>query len=200
MTTPPAGYAEATIILQRVGAARQSTWTCGFDDANFNSRTPLDMAIDWYTQLAGATGKPYYPANMPTSWIFQGVQITKMLEDGPLTAQFLGPITGTITDTAMPPNVAVLVTKDTAAGGRRNRGRFFVPPVYPMEGSVDSGGVIGSTQLTSLRNWYTGTYNGLVSEDMVPCLFHSKAPFTPTPVTSWTVQPLVATQRRRLRK
>ncbi len=100
---------------------------------------------------------------------------------------------------ALPPNVSVLVRKGTGHGGRKGQGRMFLPG-FP-EGLVSEGGVVNGTQLTTL-NGDLNEFMGLMDGDNIPLvLLHGveDSPPAPYPVTSLVAQPLVATQRRRLR-
>lgn len=110
-----------------------------------------------------------------------------------------GPVTGGNAAGVLPQNCAVLVKKVTSLGGRRNRGRFYVPGL--SETDVDSTGTILTTPLA---NWGTAVNNlqlGLESDSFLDRLviFHSSAPLTPTIVADLDVDRKIATQRRRLR-
>ena len=107
---------------------------------------------------------------------------------------------GTNSATAEVPNVALLVQKVTAAGGRAGRGRFYVPgmagDVFASNGV--SGGGTQAVQQTAFDNFHAA----LITSGFSPVLLHSVgAPITvPTPITSFQVSGLAATQRRRLRR
>lgn len=109
------------------------------------------------------------------------------------------PENGTQAATAYPPNVAILVRKNTNAGGRRGRGRLYFPGA--PESSAGSDGQLDSTYRSTCQT----ALNALLVEleDGAPTdaavVFHDTAPFTPTTITSYEVQQYVATQRRRLR-
>lgn len=101
--------------------------------------------------------------------------------------------------TALPPNCALLVRKITASGGRRGRGRFYLPGV--IEAYADGAGLIDSGTIAILQtNAGTMLSNLLLDADIAQVvLLHSTAPFTPTVITNFVVQNRLATQRRRLR-
>lgn len=105
-------------------------------------------------------------------------------------------LVGGQTDSPVPPNTALLVEKRTAVGGRSGRGRFYLPGV--PEGSVPGSGILTVTIqgfwqaradafLTALETFSTGMY-----------VLHNTSS-DPTSVTDLQVDPVVATQRRRLR-
>lgn len=103
---------------------------------------------------------------------------------------------GTGSAAACPQNVAVLIKKQTALGGRHGRGRTFWPGI--PEGQVNSAGVIGST---ALGDWQDAAnfLEAFTDPFGPPVLLHVDASITPTPITGFLVDGRVATQRRRLR-
>lgn len=109
------------------------------------------------------------------------------------------PNTGVAAAGALPPNCAVLVRKLTAAGGRRGRGRLYMPGL--PDSLCNAIGTITAGTVTSLQGDFDSVQTQLLAisgvEDLV--LFHDTAPFDPTPITEFVVQTKIATQRRRLR-
>lgn len=121
---------------------------------------------------------------------------------------------GTIVGQTEPPQIALLVQKNTALGGRRGKGRMFWPGL--PEGDVDPGGVLRSGVAASWQGMFDAFLDGLSSNDIAMHLLHDPAthwvlvdgqprripnvgsvPPAPSPVTSLTVKSVVATQRRR---
>jgi hypothetical protein len=119
------------------------------------------------------------------------------------------PAPGTRGGASLPPNCAVLMQKRTGVGGRRNRGRCYLPHCVG-ETDVNEGGVIAAAVLATLQNradvWLDRLNNGGVPGTPTPAfLLHgvdpvTGDPFIPTPVTSHPVSGTIATQRRRLRR
>lgn len=112
------------------------------------------------------------------------------------------PVVGTSSGSALPPSVAVLVRKVTALGGRQGRGRMFIPGFN--EAGVDPSGALVGANLTQLQtdlNQWMGFLNGPGGEGVDPVLLHStgETVTAPTVISSFSAQPKVATQRRRLR-
>ena len=105
-------------------------------------------------------------------------------------------------DPSAPPNVTYLVQKRSAAPGRSGIGRMYLPGV--IEGDVDSGGFLSGTQLTTMQTVLDNLFSDLAP--LTPVLLHRNpaAPndydfAPPTTITSFNLESLVATQRRRLR-
>lgn len=114
---------------------------------------------------------------------------------------------GTSDTGKLPQNCALLVRKVSALGGRKNRGRFFVPGVL-NEGQVDNVGVIAPALVDAfnvasalmLSNLELGGATSSTPAPMV--ILHNPGLGSlpvPTPVTDLSVSPVIATQRRRLR-
>lgn len=104
---------------------------------------------------------------------------------------------GASSGTAMPPNVAWLLQKRTSTGGRRGRGRNYFPGV--TEDAVDDGGTVDSGVLAGWATNIEDFLTAMAAGDWTPRLLHQSSPFLPSVVTSIVPQPLVATQRKRLR-
>ncbi len=96
------------------------------------------------------------------------------------------------------PQVAALVKKVTAGGGRQQRGRMFLPIVG--EANTDSGGMLSTASRNAWQTAVTGWLNDLALRNVPMVLLHNQVEIVPTPVTALVVDPRVATQRRRLRK
>jgi len=102
--------------------------------------------------------------------------------------------------TAGTPNTAVLVSKNTAIGGRQGRGRMFLPGV--QEDQVSGAGVIAPAVVAAIQSDVDLFFSELAVSDLFPMLLHDEAApiTTPTLITSHTVQSTAATQRRRMRR
>jgi hypothetical protein len=109
---------------------------------------------------------------------------------------------GTGANAHLPQNCATLIHKRTALGGRRNRGRLnFIPPA---ESSVANNGVIDPASVAGYQDrfsaWLQEMRATLAVVDMV--VLHSagiSVPPNPSVVTALTVDPVITTQRKRLR-
>lgn len=109
------------------------------------------------------------------------------------------PVVGTDTPPAVANNTTLLVKKVTASGGRRGRGRAFVPGF--RNSVVLANGNLTSTFVTAMQGeWDTWRTNmvALAEVDSL-VLLHETAPFTPSPITDLVVDARAATQRRRMR-
>jgi hypothetical protein len=148
------------------------------------------------TDIVGALDQDW---DSQTSW----PQLVTLANVGGTILRFVSTSTVTGTHAAFeecPSNVAALVAKATGLAGRRNRGRFFLP--FIDESRVDASGRLSSAYQTALQavaDALYGVFHGDTGRPLGPvALLHSEAPSTATNVTAFQLQPIVATQRRRL--
>ena len=146
-----------------------------------------------------------------TSRILIGQQNTLRLErvdlavgqDGGEPVIFTSPggAQGGLAGNVLPQNCAVLVQKRTDLGGRRNRGRMFVPAMLG-ENVVDNVGVITPAARTDFQTQFNNFYADIIAAGVDPVILHSEGLSTvpaPTPIDNFLVDGVIATQRRRLR-
>jgi len=95
------------------------------------------------------------------------------------------------------PQVSVLVQKrSNTFGGRKNRGRMYVPG-YPEDTANQSGLITGS--LAGLQAEYDAFLAALSASGLPMVILHNELADTPTVVDVLEVQSTIATQRRRVR-
>lgn len=103
----------------------------------------------------------------------------------------------------LPPNVAWLIRKQTALGGRRGRGRWYIPGV--PEAAADSNGALASASATAMNVAVGNFLTDMVAGALEPVVLHDGPAVSgspepaPTPITGLVCATHVATQRRRLR-
>lgn len=122
-----------------------------------------------------------------------------------VTYEYSLPTNGSSSKDTSVPSVACLIRKITDQPGRRGRGRLYQPGVLPEDGTAASG-VIASNFLPQLQAAATSWLNGLNAQSAFPAVgmqvLHSSTAsggsHPPATVTSLIVEPLVATQRRRI--
>lgn len=106
--------------------------------------------------------------------------------------------------TCLPQNSAYLVHKRTGVGGRIGRGRMYIPGVH--EAAADNLGNVSSGEIGEWNTKLTAWLAAIVAKPTIDymCLLHDSegigAALLPYQVTALTLDPLIATQRRRLRK
>jgi hypothetical protein len=120
-------------------------------------------------------------------------------EDGPFGVYPVG-VDGTAANPSTLCNGALLVRKVTSMGGRKGRGRLFLPGV--PENHVDGDGSVASGYLTSATEDLNDFLGKMATDDARLVLLHNDPDVDPatTVVDSFAPSALMATQRRRLRR
>lgn len=195
MAQIPAGYADVSVEIRGATMARHSFVTFGVAcpalDPNVIAKAVSDSLTATGSFLAGLSNSAY---------LF-GVNVRVGHEIGDPDVGFHGTnVQGQMGQVPPPPNVAVLVSKRTSSGGRRGRGRMFLP-WYVSEDAVDAFGNINGVFQGYITTQMLQMLTKLEENDVPMVLLHETyaPPFAlPTPVTSLQVDSLVSTQRRRL--
>lgn len=186
----PEGYGQVIQFWGGTGLPRGAATTWGIrNDAEME---PADVAgtfaVNWNSNTP-----PAYPNTI--------TQTDVLARLGPSSAPYTGVITNTRTGTSstdgVSPNTSMLVRRFTLMGGRRGRGRVFLPILG--ENTLGNGGTIVPATVAS---WQTGLNDFMAAMNTIGlplCLIHSED-LTPSPITSLSVEATAATQRRRLRR
>jgi len=192
----PINFAECIIAITHSLQSHVASVTFGLaatSAADFDTAACNAILGEWTATIG---------TRMDTSSVAGPVSLIVGQDGPPLSLVGTDTDPGSHTITSLPPNCAALVTKATNTGGRRGRGRMFIPWCLDSA-DVNEGGFIGATPLGLLVaqvNNFRDNLSGLTpSFDMV--LLHSPGASelpAPSPVTSLGVSSLIATQRRRL--
>lgn len=107
---------------------------------------------------------------------------------------------GTAVGDSEAPQVAALISKQTAFGGRAGRGRMYLPGLHGD--SFDAGGIMSSGNVAGLQTAINSFAAAVALTVGDPVLLHgADSPLgAPTPITAFVVSNKAATQRRRLRR
>lgn len=175
------------------------TWSMGWDCSTFATTSATELADNIYASYVGS-GRPITAANVCDAYTFRGVVVRKQGDVGVEVGEHMESVVGTASASVLPPNCTTLWNKSTATGGRRGRGRAFIPIYAPGESTVDSLGVIPGVTVTATQALYDAFLIAAAGQGLFPQLFHQTAPFTPSPVLSFQMQSQIATQRRRMRR
>jgi len=187
MPVPPAGFQQVNTFYDLAGQ--------GTDDAEvvFGVALPafdltnVNALFDIYTSAF-------------KTMLNNGSLITRMeVHDSSLatiTSTHAG-VVGTVSGDGTAPQVAYLVKKLTALGGRKNRGRMYLPG--PNESKVDADGSVISAFISSSQSSLDNFMTDTGAADIGIVILHTDLS-TPTDVTSLVMEPKVATQRRRLKR
>lgn len=92
---------------------------------------------------------------------------------------------------------SALITWNGQTRNRSQRGRTYLGPLYEAD-ITDDGATLASTTVTAIGNAFTAFRNSLTTAGF-PLVVLSRKNLSYTPVTLQRVEPIMATQRRRLR-
>lgn len=196
----PDGFVQVGIQMRRSGDPQPWYVTYGINaEASTGDWETVALTIGtWWNDYLG----PYYPTDTTIS----GVQLRVGTPSGvPLTLFYATDIVGLGSGQTLPQNCAVLITKNTFRPGRTGKGRFFWPTI--IESEVNGLGQIDSAYRTTLNSAWTTLFgahqSGVGGDPALPMyLLHNEGvPLgtTPTQIESLQVDPVISTQRRRLR-
>lgn len=186
----PVGFGQISWNMGGIALPTRGTVTLGFENAgSLTAAAASAVAIAaWYDNV-----RPVQVDDLSGC-----VALVKLGPDatGP-QASSSSSGTGGLTGNGLLPNTAILVQKVTALGGRRNRGRMYWPGL--REEDVDSSGNIDGATTTAWSGAMGDLFADLTAGGMPPVVLHSDGG-APTPITTFNVLSIAATQRNRLRR
>ena len=201
MATPP-GFALCSYELKHGSMSRSAFLTFGCDPT---LTSPIDVAI----LVKGA----FTAAGSLASIIDSNVQLqntrVSLGTDGNEDIVGSDPTTAPCTKalSSLPANCAVMVHKRTTRGGRRGRGRMYLPWTIASSSVTEVGGLLAG-DVTTIQNACNAWLTAMNSAVGPVVLLHRPSspdiqgppstPGSPNVVTQLVVDPLIATQRRRL--
>lgn len=189
MSVIPAGFSQHTVFFAGSALPNGAAVTYGADwDAGLSLNDEADLATQaWNDNML---------ENQSSVIALQGVLVKRGPNaDGPSVRSFVN-ILGGVGTAAISPSVCALIKKGTALGGRKHRGRMYIPGM--VEANVGEAGLLGVTYRTDLQTDVAQWGLDLSVGGVELVILHNDNT-TPTPVTALTVDALTATQRRRLR-
>lgn len=194
MPTPP-GYADCSYEYRQTGLTRPAYITFGVDP------TDTDPALIAGSLQAAWAATGSLKSITDSSVTMSAVRVSLGTDGtGDLVTVLATNQAGGMASLTVPPNVAVLIHKSTSRGGRRGRGRMYLP--WSVQSTqVDEGGQIVGSQVTIITT-ALGVWKTQLSTLACPLvLLHGPGKTAlpaPDPVLSMSTDRLVATQRRRL--
>lgn len=196
----PEGYASVGIQMRRAGDP--DPWYVTYGVSNVPAFSGLE---DWAGGILGQWDA-IVGGVLPTDTAFTGIQLRVGVDGSdPLSVFYPANYQGRGGGATLPQNCAVLITKVTGRSGRTGKGRMFWPTI--LESNVNGLGLIDpdyrGTLQTIWNTLYTAHLDGSGDFDGAPMfLLHNEGvPFgaDPTQIVSLTVDPIISTQRGRLR-
>lgn len=191
----PTGYAQVNYIFGGSAAPLGAQVTLGLDISAFSGDAE---------DVATAATAAWSASGIPTCQVASIELRSVLVKFGPNSTgpSFNRPtaVPGTIGNDGVAPNTAILVKKQTAFGGRAGRGRMYIPGAREDEIGV-TGGIL-SGYLTDWQVAMDAFGVELSTALLTPVVLHGEgSPLsTPSEITSFSVDGMAATQRRRMRR
>jgi hypothetical protein len=190
----PPTYANATFVIQRAGDLDPYTTSLGVSYTGPWSNANAD-SLAASLRTAALPNLSAADTLVSIDWAYNDV-------NGVLAySSALGSAgTGATLVSTIPQNSAALIVKRTSTPGRKGRGRMY----WPYVGEVDTDGIgaLNPAAVTRYQTMTTAWVAAITSAATFdqPVLFHTLSSPAPSPITSFSCSPVVASQRRRLRR
>jgi hypothetical protein len=170
---------------------------------------PADLVGSW---IANVMPLVVAATSVETNWLSVMASDTNPLGAASVEVGLTQPNPGAISGDALPPQNAIVVSLRTGLKGGRRRGRFFVPGIAETGTAL---GRLSGTQLTAIQalangimgvygpagteaaNYRLSVYSPIDTTPPPPRKFKPKETELITHITTFTVDPVVRTQRRR---
>jgi hypothetical protein len=190
----PAGYAQANFVYTGSAVPTGAEWTLGLDIGGV-AGSPLSVCTLLETAYTAAGFGAHIASNVNLSFI--------EVKFGPDSTGPSATLSTSFTSTGgsgVGPNTAWLVQKLTNDGGRAGRGRAYVPGV--PESSCGESGNLLNVDVAFLQTDFDQFQASIEGNDLFGVVLHAAgSPLEiPSLITSFQVDDIAATQRRRLRR
>lgn len=204
----PDGYANVRFLYDGPGLLNVEGSSLGVATSETDPNTIASEVADLWNDAIQQDG-----ARLADSYTYIGTTVTLGDDD---EVYGLGVATrsvgGTQGGASPPPNVSKMLRKRTGLLGRKYRGRMYLPAGLLFEVEITDAGLINSGVITGENASLEDFHAAMIVAGYTPALIHqygtyvnsigvtvTVAPLDPTPITAITADPLVSTQRRRLR-
>lgn len=198
----PTGHALITFNMRARAALRPMAFTLGVR-GDFVDQVPGDIAA--FEEAMVGEFNLFHEDSMSSDYSYLGATATIGTDTGPIAWSRTRNIAGLANIVPPPPNTSILVRKTSNRGGKRGRGRMFLPPAWVGEGSIDHLG-FWTASGSLLESYLDLMIDNLAANDLQPMLLHAPSkvnPAAPVPpptvITGFVLTSQVATQRKRLR-
>lgn len=197
----PVGYGLGVIQFDLTGDPEPQVVTCGLDLSNAGG--DFQTAVETF----GVSFAARFDQYLHTQWTIEK-SLLYVGQDGTTATvpyEALIDVEGTATGAPITSNTAVLVRKLSGLPGRRNKGRMYMPG-FIAEDSVSPTGIITQSGVDNRQDLFDDWWDDLtvpgsgIPFAIPPCIFHASGDQTPTLISEFQVDSLVATQRQRMRR
>jgi len=186
----PAGFGQAVASFDFIGG-QSNPLNMVFGYQNTNAQSPAAAAAT----IGGQIGTAFAGVVFTNQVTFLSLSVIQ--NPGQQTGLAVFSTPGGSAGLCAPPNTAYLVHKVSTLGGRPGRGRMYWPSVDT--GDVNEAGVVNGPSLVVLQSAMTVLFQQLAVLFLPMVILHTSPAIPPTVISGLVADPVVATQRRRLR-
>lgn len=194
MILPP-GFGRAAIQFSCVGDMRRPVITFGFVDPGVDSPSAIGNTLLTKWRAVAA----FEDNSLATSYAMEECDVVVNRAGVHVVGNSIGRHQGTAGFNALPLASCAILRKKSAMGGRKARGRCYLPAGYLGELSVDPAGNIDPALVDATGSRWATFINDLDASGMGMVILHNDAT-PPTVVTEGSCESIIGTQRRRQRK
>jgi hypothetical protein len=195
----PPGFAQAAFRYSLIGDPQIMVTTLGFDLNSYGGdfeAAATDIRDGW----AAGVGDEIAIGNQ-WSWVDVVLRIG---QDGgpPAVVTRVANVVGADSTGHLPQNNTLLIHKTTLLGGRRGRGRMYLPSAHLPESAANDAGVLPDVISSGYTTLMEQSRVAWDADGAEPVLLHDAGvgAAAPTSITSFACDRMIATQRRRLRR
>jgi hypothetical protein len=191
----PLGYADVSIQFTRGDMTRMAYVTFGVAVGSLTMGQVVTGLVSTYAGAGGLAAMIDNSAAITQTRVSYGTASNEdtVAVDGTNVA-------GTKSIIGPPPSVCLLIHKQSDRGGRRGRGRMFLPNAIANADLAENGTLL-SASVTALTTAFNLWVAKIATANLPMAILHSPgktAPGSPNLVTSFSIDKIVGTQRRRL--
>lgn len=192
----PQGFAQVTIPLRNVALSRPAAIVFG---------VAMEGVIAQPNTIADTVQAVFENEMCPQldSGVIVGPTLVRARPGPgePLSGIAATATSGDVDGQTPPPNVAIMIRKQSLQGGRGGRGRMFMPWWCP-ESAIDEAGVISGPALGSLQTAADDFLTGLIDAELPMQILHNDDTISgntvPAGVTGLSVDGRVSSMKKRL--
>jgi hypothetical protein len=189
----PTGWAQVNLVFEGLAAPRGAQVVYG---AQLVGGGALVTAQD-YADFARTAWETTLQPELTQALTFKEARVKLGPNATGLDATATSNQQGGVALSTEAPQVAVLIRKITAQGGKQGKGRMFLPGIAEV---AISGGAINAASKNLLDIAFADWLDQHDTALFPVALLHQEAGISPYIVTQMITQSVVATQRRRIRK
>lgn len=191
----PPGFGNCRFVFQCSGIVDEMGFSLGIVPPG--GTTAVDAAQEMSNFFNGQIWDSGAAASVDYTWL--RTEVTLMTTEGALIGVDAINGAGVAAPAVAAANLAIIIQKVTAVGGRKNKGRLFMPAGFIPETQVNSAGVLLPLFAAARGTEWNTMLGEMITNGYSAQLYHTDPADEPTQITGFVALSLCGTQRRRMR-